>query len=54
MQVDINVDDLYLMFFIFFILRLLQKVSRFRGSSRSKNARSAASWFLKPGASLQF
>ncbi|XP_046854120.1 transcriptional activator spt7-like [Xenia sp. Carnegie-2017] len=29
-------------------LQLLHKVSRYRGSPRSKNARSAASWFLKP------
>ena len=34
-------------------LQLLQKVSRFRGSSRSKNARSAASWFLKPVAASE-
>ncbi|CAB3992276.1 BRCA2-interacting transcriptional repressor EMSY-like isoform X1 [Paramuricea clavata] len=34
-------------------LQLLQKVSRFRGSSRSKNARSAASWFLKPVATSE-
>ncbi|XP_028412808.1 BRCA2-interacting transcriptional repressor EMSY-like [Dendronephthya gigantea] len=34
-------------------LQLLQKVSRFRGSARSKNARSAASWFLKPVATSE-